>query len=323
MSAPADPAALAEPAATGLRTLFDLVQAAGGQLAPDGALQLPPRVGTGTIRLLEPAPGLRLALNQCTLAEELTLTRRPDHTQPETLLLAFCAFGPAPAGVRHLSTVQITSSDLGFTSTLPAHTPIFLVGVAIEKSLLRRWLNVPAEPEPAMVAARRSVVLDALLTPELERVLTQFAAPPAPYLDTFFYRIRTQELLYWLFRELADRAAPPPRPLLAADVEKIFAARAALLAAAPADGPPRLAALARHAGLSETKLKQLFRQVFGTSPYNYFQLARLEEAKRLLAQLSVSEVGYRLGFTNLSHFARLFEKHHGLTPKKYQASRRR
>ncbi|UOQ68867.1 helix-turn-helix domain-containing protein [Hymenobacter volaticus] len=68
-------------------------------------------------------------------------------------------------------------------------------------------------------------------------------------------------------------------------------------------------------------MRQLFQQVFGASLYNYFQAARMEEAKRQLAYLSVSEVGYKLGFTNLSHFARLFAKHHGLTPKKYQAMR--
>jgi AraC-like DNA-binding protein len=30
-------------------------------------------------------------------------------------------------------------------------------------------------------------------------------------------------------------------------------------------------------------------------------------------------VGYELGFSNLSHFSRLFEKHYGLTPKRFSA----
>ncbi|RZK39132.1 MAG: AraC family transcriptional regulator, partial [Hymenobacter sp.] len=62
-----------------------------------------------------------------------------------------------------------------------------------------------------------------------------------------------------------------------------------------------------------------FHQVFGTSPYAYYQVARLQEAKRLLAQWSVSEVGHQLGFTNLGHFAQLFKRQYGLTPKRYQA----
>jgi AraC-like DNA-binding protein len=45
----------------------------------------------------------------------------------------------------------------------------------------------------------------------------------------------------------------------------------------------------------------------------------MQEAARLLRvrRLSVSEVGYALGFSNLSHFSRLFEQHIGLKPKKY------
>jgi len=31
-------------------------------------------------------------------------------------------------------------------------------------------------------------------------------------------------------------------------------------------------------------------------------------------------VGYQLGFTNLSHFSRVFEQHTGKKPKKYSAT---
>ncbi len=48
----------------------------------------------------------------------------------------------------------------------------------------------------------------------------------------------------------------------------------------------------------------------------------MKEAARLLKEnkLSVSEVGYKIGFSNLSHFSRVFEKHVGLKPKKYSMS---
>jgi len=31
----------------------------------------------------------------------------------------------------------------------------------------------------------------------------------------------------------------------------------------------------------------------------------------------VSDVGYQMGFTNLSHFSRVFEEHIGMKPKQY------
>ncbi|WP_236705154.1 helix-turn-helix transcriptional regulator [Hymenobacter sp. AT01-02] len=86
--------------------------------------------------------------------------------------------------------------------------------------------------------------------------------------------------------------------------------------------PPVLRELAQQAAMSETKLKQLFKQTFGNSVYTYFQQARMKEAAFLLkqGQRSVAEVGYELGFSNLSHFSRLFEKHYGLNPKRYAQS---
>ena len=73
--------------------------------------------------------------------------------------------------------------------------------------------------------------------------------------------------------------------------------------------------------MSEPKLRKLFRQTFGKSVFDYYQALRMQEAARLLKErrLTVSEVGYQLGFTTLSHFSRVFEQHIGLKPKKYSA----
>ncbi|MDR1610540.1 MAG: helix-turn-helix domain-containing protein [Candidatus Symbiothrix sp.] len=48
----------------------------------------------------------------------------------------------------------------------------------------------------------------------------------------------------------------------------------------------------------------------------------IKEAARLLKEekLSVSDAGYRLGFTNLSHFSRVFAAHIGMKPKQYSRS---
>jgi AraC-like DNA-binding protein len=45
----------------------------------------------------------------------------------------------------------------------------------------------------------------------------------------------------------------------------------------------------------------------------------MKEAARLLKEekLSVSDVGYQLGFTNLSHFSRVFAAYNGMKPKQY------
>ncbi len=74
--------------------------------------------------------------------------------------------------------------------------------------------------------------------------------------------------------------------------------------------------------MSESKLKRLFKQVFGNTIYNYYQTMRMKEAAYLLKheKQSVSKVGYALGFSNLSHFTRMFEEHIGMKPKKFSVS---
>ena len=88
------------------------------------------------------------------------------------------------------------------------------------------------------------------------------------------------------------------------------------------DQPPRLEDMVVFSAMSKSKLQTLFKQVFGNSLYNYYQSFRMRQAAEMLRadKLSVSEVGYRMGFSNLSHFTRMFEKHIGEKPKKYATS---
>ncbi|RYY10418.1 MAG: hypothetical protein EOO36_20585 [Cytophagaceae bacterium] len=58
---------------------------------------------------------------------------------------------------------------------------------------LARELTRPDSP-PALLTAAHPVVLDTLLTPEIQLVLAQLAEPrAAPYQHSFFYKIKTQE----------------------------------------------------------------------------------------------------------------------------------
>ena len=69
--------------------------------------------------------------------------------------------------------------------------------------------------------------------------------------------------------------------------------------------------------MSSTKLKRLFSQIFGNSIFSYYQGLRMKEAAILLKEkkYSVSEVGYKLGFTNLGALFRIFKQHIGMNPK--------
>jgi len=74
--------------------------------------------------------------------------------------------------------------------------------------------------------------------------------------------------------------------------------------------PPTIPVLARTAMMSETKLKNLFKTVYGLSLYEYYQKNRMLKARQLLRskKYSVKETGIALGFKNLSNFTIAYKK---------------
>ncbi|MGF1453062.1 MAG: helix-turn-helix transcriptional regulator [Opitutales bacterium] len=86
------------------------------------------------------------------------------------------------------------------------------------------------------------------------------------------------------------------------------------------DAEHSLADIARRFHVNEFALKRGFKQVHGTTVFDFLRRARMVEAEKLLRtqDLTVLEVANRVGYTNASHFARNFKEAHGLLPKAYQ-----
>lgn len=80
--------------------------------------------------------------------------------------------------------------------------------------------------------------------------------------------------------------------------------------------PPTVEELAEKHTIGVSKLKRQFKMVYGKPVYEYYQKFRMEKAKQLLlsGQYAVKEVGYRLGYQNLSNFASAFKKEFGVLP---------
>lgn len=74
--------------------------------------------------------------------------------------------------------------------------------------------------------------------------------------------------------------------------------------------PPTLKELSREAAMSESKLKKIFKAVYGLPPYEYYQRQRMKQARLMLlsGNYSVKDIGYTLGYANLSNFTLAFKK---------------
>lgn len=99
-----------------------------------------------------------------------------------------------------------------------------------------------------------------------------------------------------------------------ADREKIIKAREVLLQ--HIGEPITIKALSRKVAINECYLKKGFKEIFGTTIFDFYQSQRMEHAKYLLYDkgLSVTEVSMLLGYSSISHFSTAFKKHTGIKP---------
>ena len=98
------------------------------------------------------------------------------------------------------------------------------------------------------------------------------------------------------------------------DREKIIKAREILIQ--HIGEPITIKELSRKVAINECYLKKGFKEMFGTTIFDFYQSQRMEHARYLLYEkgLSVTEVSLLLGYSSISHFSTAFKKHTGLKP---------
>ncbi|HEU0109239.1 MAG TPA: AraC family transcriptional regulator [Flavisolibacter sp.] len=99
-----------------------------------------------------------------------------------------------------------------------------------------------------------------------------------------------------------------------ADREKILKAREVLIQ--HIGEPITIKELSRKVAMNECYLKKGFKEMFGSTIFDFYQSQRMEHAKYLLYEkgLTVTEVSVLLGYSSISHFSTAFKKHTGLKP---------
>lgn len=89
------------------------------------------------------------------------------------------------------------------------------------------------------------------------------------------------------------------------------------------DQPHSLDSLEERIGINKYRLCHDFSDSMNISPIQYLNNVRIEQAKKLLeeTELTVHEIGERVGIDNATHFINLFKKNCGMTPLQYRNNR--
>ncbi|WP_172826593.1 AraC family transcriptional regulator [Mycobacterium sp. 1423905.2] len=267
----------------------------------------------------------------------LTIYRFPEPTQPEWQEIQGLSIGIVAQGrkavidngkryVYDQFNYLVINGDLRFQSVIldasPSHPCLCLV-LKVEPSTVRsisenmpgphltRATAVRELAEPCLVSAMDDHVLSSLLRflRSLSTSVDRRVLAPL-YLRELVYRVLQREQSARMLHFAAQQAAGNP-----------IAAALTYIDTHLAD-PITVASLAGQVGLSPSAFTRAFRELTGSSPYQYVKDARLDRARDLVMdrRLGVSEVAHRVGYTSASHFIKEFRTRFGTTPRDYAST---
>jgi len=163
---------------------------------------------------------------------------------------------------------------------------------------------------------------DHTISPSMAVVLSQILQhQPNAFMGRLYLKGKIYELLSLYFNPTeATNISECPFLVDEENVRKIRNAKQIMLERMI--NPPSLQDLADEIGLSLKKLKEGFKQLYGSTVYQFVLDHKMNHARQLLGKGSynVNEVALQLGYSNSSHFIDAFKKKFGTTPKKYLLS---
>lgn len=214
--------------------------------------------------------------------------------------------------------VRIFPYTISQTLDFKKGTSVSHVSISVSADYLRNFLKEEAEHFEYLLDSANRFWIEELMTDDILRTVNDIVKKEEPVaMKSFYYKLKAMELLFHLFESLKKREGPSNLKLNAREIQAVYLVRDKILSSL--SSPSSTIELTQIAGMNELKLRKVFTQVFGMGIYDYYQHLRMKEAARLLREegLSVSEAGYQMGFENLGHFTKVFEKHIGQKPKKY------
>ncbi len=125
------------------------------------------------------------------------------------------------------------------------------------------------------------------------------------------------QFIAMLSNALRHAKSLPPRTLSQRDikaVENVYAELSATLS-----NPASQAEFAASARMSERRLNDVFKEVYGGTVFEIMRNLRLEEARNLLEQqeMSIKEIAWSVGYQHTTNFTTAFTEKFGVSPAKY------
>ncbi|MEO8406185.1 MAG: AraC family transcriptional regulator, partial [Chitinophagaceae bacterium] len=284
----------------------------------NNTITLPPKKGNGIIKKIDAANGLTIYLWDVQLHETLHLERTANKPGSKNSFSLFYIFSPAY--------LTITKNDNDSYPNLPLKNIVFASdGVSldflvkpwqsarmIQIEMTREWLMNEYEHSglstcPAynnFLNNSESVLFTELATFDTCHTFANMVSHiNRESSDSFYLKAKTLSLLCDIFILAGKQQSAIVSENNTLIQEKMLAVEK-ILDDCLETTLPSIASIAKQMALSESTLKRNFKQLYGTSIYEYYLQKKMKKAREIFSEspIPVKEVAYRLGYEKVSNF---------------------
>ncbi|NJK30451.1 MAG: helix-turn-helix transcriptional regulator [Acaryochloris sp. SU_5_25] len=303
----------------------------------EGRNEMLPQFGYGGGSSLELRNGLWLELEDYTWRNDMVIDFH--HDECECLTAKFYVSGCVRTVTPHVPGVSEDYLEVSGQNSLfflpdlqewehsPADQRQQIVKVGLEPEFFRTFSTgfdaLPSALRPLAEGCLTERLYQHLgtMTPAMRRVLRDILGCPYAgvmrqiYLEGKALELVVLQLAHWLE---VDQKSLRPNGLQTKEIERLHQAKEILTR--DFMHPPSLLDLARQVKLNDYKLKRGFRELFGTTVWQYLQQQRMAQAKHLLSETNMTmiEMTHAVGYQSQSHFSHMFKRQFGITPREYR-----
>lgn len=299
----------------------------------DNLLFFPEEIASGFFRVLQIPGGLDVNIVNCTMNTDWFVRRKKDEHEYYTLRFDELVVDKnISIGIDNdvlekeketIAVAYLTSSLFDWYYLGTKGTRFKAVNILIPKEWLGKLMGIELFDDilPAYLALKsRSFTMEPLdkgYYDLMNEIMQEDLVSPLPKLHL---QNRIQLLMERFFTRIHSRVslADVQSNIKHEDIYTVLRIEK-LLVENFTDKPRSIEELSRKATMSSTKLKKIFKSIFGVPIYEYYQQKRMQQAGELLIKgtYSIKEVAEKVGYSNMGNFKTAFKKHMKQEPSKF------
>lgn len=312
---------------------IDMIHAIAVQLGvklKENWLFFPEKIASGYYRVLQLSNGLEVTIINCRFNQDWHLHQGSDTTEYYTLRFdELTVEAEMKIGIdvdemekkaETVAVAYLTSSLFDWYYHGTKGTTFKAVNILIPKKWLGKLMGIEVFDDilPAYIALKSRSFnmepLDTVYYQLMQEIMQEDPDVPFPHL---YIENRIQLLLERFFTRIHARVtlADVETNINQDDIYTVFKIEK-LLVENFSVKPKSIEQLSRSATMSSTKLKKIFKSVYGVPIYEYYQQRRMQRAADFLltGKYSVKQVAGLIGYSNISNFTIAFKKYMKLEP---------